>query len=356
MLRPGFLYAALTGSLRFAAHTAPRNLGALRTVADLKVPRFLLHRDVHVEHQTMETAGGPMHLEWVVPERALPQQAPGGDAPRRRRLLRFRRRVAPAERRYRRVMLYMHGGAFTLCTPGSLRGSTFPIARAAGAALCVPQYRRPPEHSIAQAVEDGLAAYAHLLEEHPDAEIYLGGDSAGGGLAASMLAALRGSSLPFPKAVVLLSPWTDLSGDGAEAGLAHTSASNVSRKDYVTRGKVAFLAAAARGDLAPDRAPVSPMYAEGSLADLPPIFVVYGKSEVLAGQVERFCDAWSERGASIECHGVRGGVHVPVLFHFCHRASKVALARLRNFLSLEPQPPGGGASGDGGVGGDGGGL
>lgn len=80
------------------------------------------------------------------------------------------------------------------------------------------------------------------------------------------------------------------------------------------------------------------------------------RPQVLAGQVERFCDAWSERGASIECHGVRGGVHVPVLFHFCHRASKVALARLRNFLSLEPQPPGGGASGDGGVGGDGGGL
>lgn len=82
---------------------------------------------------------------------------------------------------------------------------------------------------------------------------------------------------------MLLSPWTDLSGDGAEAGLAHTSASNVSRKDYVTRGKVAFLAAAARGDLAPDRAPVSPMYAEGSLADLPPIFVVYGKSEAHLG-------------------------------------------------------------------------
>lgn len=58
-----------------------------------------------------------------------------------------------------------------------------------------------PDACSRSLLQDGLAAYAHLLEEHPDAEIYLGGDSAGGGLAASMLAALRGSSLPFPKAL-----------------------------------------------------------------------------------------------------------------------------------------------------------
>ena len=45
---------------------------------------------------------------------------------------------------------------------------------------------------------------------HRPDDIIIGGDSAGGGLALSLLLALRAAGKPLPKAAVLMAPWTDL--------------------------------------------------------------------------------------------------------------------------------------------------
>lgn len=220
-----------------------------------------------------------------------------------------------------------------LCTPGSLRGCTSPVARSLGAAVCVPEYRRPPESSIHEAIEDGLAAYRHVLRTHPDAEVLLGGESAGGGLSASMLLQMRGGPLPWPQGVFLMSPWTDLSGEGDEAGLVHTDPAH-EKDDYLPLTLVSWIAQQARGDLPGDRAPASPIYAEGSLAELPPVFVLYGKAEVLCRQIERFCASWSEKGAHVTPCGVERGIHAPVLWNFCHGHSAASLEELVRFFGV----------------------
>jgi len=293
---------------------APRSVDRLRLVCDMKVPRFLVSRSVRLEEETIETASGPLKLEWVIPSAVGTTDAKS-----------WRDSV-------QRVMLYMHGGAYVLCTPGSLRGCTSPIARRLGTPLCVPEYRRPPEVPIRAAVEDGLATYRHLMRAFPKAEILLGGESAGGGLAASMLAELRDSDLPFPVGSMLMSPWTDLGGSGDSSGLQHASLENAAR-DYLPVTLVSWIAQQARGN-SPEHDPfASPVYAGGSLAALPPIFVLWGKDEVLAGQVRRFCEVWAEKGATLRRCEVEGGLHAPVLFSFCHGPSSEAVHELAKFFN-----------------------
>src|SRR5690606_7976587 len=79
------------------------------------------------------------------------------------------------------------------------------------AEVVVPEYRLAPEHPFPAGLEDLVVVYARLLESGVRAhQIAMTGDSAGGGLVISTLLAAADCGLPMPRAVVLLSPWTDL--------------------------------------------------------------------------------------------------------------------------------------------------
>lgn len=342
------VYPVLSGTLKRSAQLVPRNITVLRTICDRDIPKFLCAPDVQILEESIRTPRGMLRLEWLLPaETQAPRQdcdmlseissssldsgslsdsSSGSDGSRG-----MGRSSSCIPARCRRILLYMHGGAFVLCTPGTLRGCTSPVARALGAAVCVPEYERPPEATLHESIEDGLATYRHLRQAHPDSQILLGGESAGGSLAASMLLALRDNAEPLPHGVFLMSPWTDLSGEDAMAGLTHADCSQ--EGDYLPASLVAWIARQARGDLPGDRPPASPMYAEGSLADLPPIFVLYGKAELLCQQIEHFCTTWAGKGARVKQHGVEGGTHAPVLWNFCHGHSSAALGELAGFFA-----------------------
>src|SRR6185436_7810072 len=86
------------------------------------------------------------------------------------------------------------------------------LARACGARVFSVNYRLAPENPYPAAVEDASKAYRWLVRQdvRPDT-IVIAGDSAGGGLTAATLLALKATGDPLPGAAVLLSPWNDLS-------------------------------------------------------------------------------------------------------------------------------------------------
>src|SRR3546814_19850640 len=72
----------------------------------------------------------------------------------------------------------------------------------------------PPDHPYPAALDDCIAAYRALLEDHAAWEIIVRGSSAGGHLAAALMLRARDEGLPFPAGLVLATPELDLTDSG----------------------------------------------------------------------------------------------------------------------------------------------
>ena len=110
----------------------------------------------------------------------------------------------------RRVMLYVHGGAYFFGSVDEHRYQMQRHARKLKARVFAPRYRLSPQFPFPCGLQDCLAAYLHLLTIQDPSTIILAGDSAGGGMVVSMLVALRDQGIPLPAGAVLISPWVDL--------------------------------------------------------------------------------------------------------------------------------------------------
>jgi acetyl esterase/lipase len=117
--------------------------------------------------------------------------------------------VLPADGK-RRIILYMHGGAFLTCGTNSHGRLTTIISHYADSPVLVMNYRMIPKHSIGQAVDDCYDGYQWLRElgYGPD-QIVLAGDSAGGYLALALAERLLAAG-EEPAALVSLSPLMQL--------------------------------------------------------------------------------------------------------------------------------------------------
>src|SRR2546430_966646 len=107
------------------------------------------------------------------------------------------------------TIAYFHGGGYRL---GSAAGSTAwgsRLAKATGSRVVVVDYRLAPEIPFPAAVHDAAAVYDALRAESGGA-VFAGGDSAGGGLAAALAVACVSAGFEPPDALVLLSPWLDM--------------------------------------------------------------------------------------------------------------------------------------------------
>ena len=122
--------------------------------------------------------------------------------------------VVPVGARSGPAILYLHGGGFRIGSPRSHRGLVASLAAAAGCRALVPAFRLAPEHRFPAPVEDACAAYRWLRRQDGGTAVAVAGDSAGGGLALSMMLALRQAGEALPCAAVLMSPWTDLTASG----------------------------------------------------------------------------------------------------------------------------------------------
>ena len=106
-----------------------------------------------------------------------------------------------------RVILYLHGGAYAIGTAASSVGLASDLARRAGTRLVTVDYRLAPEHPHPAALQDAIAAYRGLLDSGlSPSTIAVAGESAGAGLAAATLVALKHAGLPQPTAAVLCRP------------------------------------------------------------------------------------------------------------------------------------------------------
>lgn len=110
----------------------------------------------------------------------------------------------------RRVVLYLHGGAFLTCGVHSHSRIVNALSRFADSPVLVVNYRLIPKHSVGMALDDCYDAYRWLrLRGYEPDQIVLAGDSAGGYLALALAQRLQEEN-EEPAALVAISPLMQL--------------------------------------------------------------------------------------------------------------------------------------------------
>lgn len=114
-----------------------------------------------------------------------------------------------------KVVVYTHGGAYTMFSARSTLTSSAPMSRATGLRVISIDYTTAPFAKWKEIQDQVISVFKMLLDQgYTMKDIALYGDSAGGGLATSTVLNLRDRGMGMPAAVVLMSPWVDISDAG----------------------------------------------------------------------------------------------------------------------------------------------
>jgi acetyl esterase len=268
---------------------------------------------------SIQARGGEPEPVYEVADLKIP--GPGGELP-----LRLYR---PARERPRPALLYFFGGGWVLGTIDTADGVCRSLANSSGALVVVAGYRLAPEHRFPAAIDDCYAA-VRWVAEHADeigadpARLAVGGDSAGGNLAAGVALraradgqALAGQLLVYPNTDQLADDPSMRAADDPFLFNRHSVAWY--RQHYLTDP----------GDAASPLA--SPLRAE-SLAGLPPALVITAEYDPLRDQGEAYARRLAAEGVQVELSRYPGMAHGFFTMAGTVDASRAAIAQAASRL------------------------
>jgi len=225
----------------------------------------------------------------------------------------------------RYAILYLHGGGYVMGSVNTHRSLGGEIARYSGAAVLLPDYRLAPESPFPAAVDDAAALYEWLLAEgFEPRHIAIAGDSAGGGLTAATLLALRDKGLPLPGAGVCISPWSDLTCTN-ESYRTRAAADPMIKPEGI-----GVLAEHYLQGQDPRSAYASPNYAD--LRGLPPLLIHVGRDEVLLDDSIKLHEKAEADGVASTLEIWDDMIHVWHAFHPMLDEGRQGIERIGAFL------------------------
>jgi acetyl esterase len=261
--------------------------------------------------------------------RNLAADGPGGPIP-----LRVYRPAGVAAGAPLPALVYFHGGGWVIGDLDTHDVQCRQLTAEAGITVVAVDYRLAPEHKFPAAVDDAWAAtrwlVAHGLELGVDARrLAVGGDSAGGNLAAVVALLARDAGAPAIALQVLVYPVTDL---GAES----PSYSAFAEGYMLTRESMRWFInhyLKSRSEAQDWRA--SPIRA-ASLSGLPPALVVTAGYDPLRDEGAAYAARLTEAGVPVDyvCYGgmVHGFMPMGRLIDTGNRALAHVAATLRQAL------------------------
>jgi len=220
--------------------------------------------------------------------------------------------------------LFLHGGGYCIGSLNTHRRLVGDIARATSGRALQIEYRLGPEHPHPAAIDDAVAAYRWLLTQNIAPEqLIIAGDSAGGGLTAATLLALRDAGDPLPTCGVLISPWLDLTCT------SDSFASKVSEDPVLTQRNLKMWAHMYAGEHT--RAPlISPLF--GDLAGLPPLLIQVGTAELLLDDSTRFAERAKAAGVDVTLEVWDEMIHIWPIMAFMLPEGQQAIDRIGAFI------------------------
>jgi acetyl esterase/lipase len=229
----------------------------------------------------------------------------------------------------RKVLVYLHGGAYTMGTSRSSLVKSAPAAAATGYRIISVDYTVAPQARWQQVTDEVIAVVGALVKEgHPLKDLALFGDSAGGGMAPGVVLKMRDQNLGMPAAVVVWSPWSDIT----ETGDTYVTLRNA-EPTYLYE-TILKPAADAYADPKDQKHPyVSPVYGDYTKG-FPPTLIQGGTKEIFLSNFVRQYQALDAAGQTVKLDLYEGMPHVFQGQLPESPEAKLALKKMREFLVL----------------------
>lgn len=284
-----------------AAHPLPEDLRELRAISETALPQLqgapqpVAHM---IEHSVVARDGQALEVRLYTPDGL-------SDGP------------APA-------LLFAHGGGWFQCSLAVYDGPCRALANASGCVVVAVGYRLAPEHPFPVPLHDVADAWQWLqinaagLGLDPQ-RLAIGGDSAGGNLAAACCLLLRDLGLPQPRHQLLLYPALD-AGMGSESYREYASGYYLSA-ELMQRCWQAYL-----GDMDPPPALASPAHAT-DLSGLAPASVLSCEHDPLRDEAEHYAARLQSANVACTLERLPGMIHACIHLHGIAASTDVAVQR-----------------------------
>ncbi len=227
-----------------------------------------------------------------------------------------------------KIAVYTHGGAYVAHTAKSTLNSAALFAHGTGLKVISIDYTLAPHARWPEIVDQVVAVFNALNEQgYGMNDIVLYGDSAGGGLASGATLKMRDDGMGTPAALVLWSPWADIS----ETGDTYVTLRDA--EPFYTYASVLGPSALAYAKEADHKHPyVSPVYGDFSKG-YPPTLIQGGTKEIFLSNFVRLYQALDQAGqvAKLDIYEGMPHVHVPTMPD--SPESKAAMKKVVNWVN-----------------------
>ena len=225
-----------------------------------------------------------------------------------------------------KVLIYVHGGGYTLLSANSTLETPAIVANSTGLRVISIDYSLAPLSKWNQTTDEVVSVIQALRDlgySLDDVAMY--GDSAGGGLVAGSVLKMRDEGLGMPAALVLWSPWTDVT----RIGDTYTTLRNAD--PFLEMTMLENMANAYANQSNQKNPYVSPVYGNFSNG-FPPTLIQGGTKEVLLSDFVRLYQALDQADIPVKLDIYEGMPHVFQSFFHNTTESNIATSKMNDFL------------------------
>lgn len=227
-----------------------------------------------------------------------------------------------------KVVVFIHGGAYTLLSANSTLTAAVPIAIDTGLRVLSVDYTLAPHAKWDRVSDQVIDVFQGLVKGgHDLQDVAVVGDSAGGGLAASAVLKMRDKGMSMPGAVVLWYPWSDITESGDTYYTLRDHDPQVHYLGFLDHSADAY------ADREEQKHPyVSPVYGNYSGA-FPPTLIQIGTRDIFLSNAVRHYRAIEDTGGNVEFDPYEGMWHGWLTDYPELPEAKLARRKMAKFLS-----------------------
>lgn len=220
------------------------------------------------------------------------------------------------------IVIYLHGGGYTSGNINVYRAMLSHLAKSLNLPILYVEYSLSPENPYPTANNEILKVYQEIKKKYPGCKIAIIGDSAGGGLAISLVNDAQKAKVQTPDALALISPWIDLKC----VNTSYTTKQAVDpllNKDFLYSHAQMYA-----GNKMKEADP-----SEIKFKNFPPVLLLVGTDEVLNDDTKNFHTYIKPIQPKAKMKEFAGQKHVWVFSQIDSPASVEAISDIKGFLA-----------------------